>query len=106
MSITPYTCPQRTIRPVIQKDSVYSDQTPVQIEQEIQTEKDFMQKILKQGFELPQPISRTHSEPLPSGSQWTEPRDTVSNKTVPITNPNTVRTAHCNHTWEFRLALV
>ena len=75
MSITPYTCPQRTIRPVIQKDSVYSDQTPVQIEQEIQTEKDFMQKILKQGFELPQPISRTHSEPLPSGSQWTELRD-------------------------------
>ena len=31
---------------------------------------------------------------------------TVSNKTVPITNPNTVREAHCNHTWEFRLALV
>ena len=34
-----------------------------------------MQKILRQGFELPQPISRTHSEPLPSGSQWTEPRN-------------------------------
>ena len=31
---------------------------------------------------------------------------TVSNKTVPITNPNTVREAHCNHMWEFRLALV
>ena len=31
---------------------------------------------------------------------------TVSNKTVPITNPNTVREVHCNHTWEFRLALV
>ena len=34
------------------------------------------------------------------------PRYTVSNKTVPITNPNTVREAHCNHMWEFRLALV
>ena len=31
---------------------------------------------------------------------------TVSNKTGPITNPNTVREAHCNHTWEFHLALV
>ena len=31
---------------------------------------------------------------------------TVSYKTIPITNPNTVREAHCNHTWEFRLALV
>ena len=31
---------------------------------------------------------------------------TVSNKTVPITNPNTVREAHCNYTWECRLALV
>ena len=31
---------------------------------------------------------------------------TVSNKTIPITNPNTVHEAHCNHTWEFRLALV
>ena len=31
---------------------------------------------------------------------------TVSNKTIPITNPNTVREAHCNHMWEFRLALV
>ena len=30
----------------------------------------------------------------------------VSNKTIPVTNPNTVREAHCNHTWEFRLALV
>ena len=38
-------------------------------------EKDFVQKILRQGFELPQPISRTHSEPTPSGSQWTEPRN-------------------------------
>ena len=34
-----------------------------------------MQKILRQGFELPQPISRTHSEPTPSGNQWTEPRE-------------------------------
>ena len=34
-----------------------------------------MQKVLRQGFELPQPISRTHSDPTPSGSQWTEPRD-------------------------------
>ena len=34
-----------------------------------------MQKILRQGFELPQPITRTHSEPGPSGSQWTELRD-------------------------------
>ena len=35
-----------------------------------------MQKILRQGFELPQPISRTHLEPtVPSGSQWTELRD-------------------------------
>ena len=74
-SITPYNCPQRAIRPVIQKDSVYGGRTPVQIEQEIRTEKDFMQKILRQGFELPQPISRTHLEPLPSGSQWTEPRN-------------------------------
>ena len=74
-SITPYTHPQRAIRPVIQKDSVYGDRTPIQIEQETQTEKDFVQKILRQGFELPQPISRTHSEPLPSGSQWTEPRN-------------------------------
>ena len=74
-SITPYTRPQRAIRPVIQKDLVYGDQTPVQIEQEIWTEKDFVQKILRQGFELLKPISRTHSEPLPSGSQWTEPRD-------------------------------
>ena len=32
--------------------------------------------------------------------------DTVSNKTVPITNPNTVRKAHCNHMWEFHLAFV
>ena len=31
---------------------------------------------------------------------------TVSNTSVPITNPNTVREAHCNHTWECRLALV
>ena len=31
---------------------------------------------------------------------------TVSNKTVPITNPNTVHEAHCKHMWEFRLALV
>ena len=31
---------------------------------------------------------------------------TVSNKTVPITNPNTVREVHCNNMWEFRLALV
>ena len=31
--------------------------------------------MLRQGFELPQPISRTHSEPGPSGSQWTEPRN-------------------------------
>ena len=53
VSITPYTRPQRTIRLVIQKDSVYSDQTPVQIEQEIWTEKDFVQKILRQGFETP-----------------------------------------------------
>ena len=74
-SITPYTHPQRAIRPVIQKDSVYSDRTPIQIEQEIWTNKDFVQKILRQGFELLQPISRMHSEPLPSGSQWTEPRD-------------------------------
>ena len=73
--MTPYTHPQRAIRPVIQKDSVYGDRTPVQIEQEIQTEKDFVQKILRQGFELLQPISRTRSEPLPSSSQWTEPRD-------------------------------
>ena len=34
-----------------------------------------MQKILRQGFKIPPPISRTHSEPTPSGSQWTEPRD-------------------------------
>ena len=32
--------------------------------------------------------------------------NTVSNKTVPITNPNTVCEVHCNHTWEFPLALV
>ena len=38
-----------------------------------------MQKILRQGFELHQPISRTHPEPGPSGSQWTEPRN------VPVT---------------------
>ena len=38
-----------------------------------------MQKILRQGFELPQPISRTHSEPGPSGSQWTELRN------IPVT---------------------
>ena len=77
--ITPYTRSKRTIRPVIQKDSIYGDRSPVQIEQEIRTEKDFVQKILRQGFELPQPISRTHSEPGPSGSQWTEPRN------VPVT---------------------
>ena len=51
--ITPYTRPQRTIKPVVKKDSVYGDWSPVQIEQEIQTEKDFVQKILRQGFELP-----------------------------------------------------
>ena len=73
--ITPYTCPQRTIKPVIRKDSAYGDQTPVEIEQEIRTEKDFVQKILRQGFELPWPISRTHSEPTLSGSQQVEPRD-------------------------------
>ena len=33
-------------------------------------------------------------------------KGTVSNKTIPITNPNTVREAHCSHTWECRLALV
>ena len=38
-------------------------------------EKDFVQKILRQGFKIPPPISRTHLEPIPSGSQWTEPRD-------------------------------
>ena len=51
--MTPYTRPQRTIKPVVQKDSAYGDRTPVQIEQEIQMEKDFVQKILRQGFELP-----------------------------------------------------
>ena len=34
-----------------------------------------MQRILRQGFELPRPISRTYSEPGPSGSQWTELRN-------------------------------
>ena len=73
--ITPYIRPQRAIRPVVRKDLAYGDRTPVQIEQEIQTEKDFVQKILRQGFKLPQPIFRTHLEPTPSGSQWTELRD-------------------------------
>ena len=73
--ITPYTRPQRTIKPVIKKDLVYGDRSPVQIEQEIRMEKDFVQKILKQGFELPQPITTMHSEPGPSGHQWTEPRE-------------------------------
>jgi len=34
------------------------------------------------------------------------PSDTLSNKTVAIPNPDTVREAHCNHLWEFRLYLV
>ena len=38
-----------------------------------------MQKILRQGFKLPQPISRTYLEPGPSGSQWTELRN------IPVT---------------------
>ena len=75
MPITPYTRLQRTIRPVVRKDSAYGDRTPVQIKQEIRTEKNFVQKILRQGFELPQPISRTHLEPTPSGSHWTELRN-------------------------------
>ena len=53
-----------------------------------------------------------HTEPgekLPPGCPTSLPSVctcTVSNKTVPITNPNTVREAHCNHTWECRLVLV
>ena len=69
--ITPYTRPQRTTKLVTKKDSAYGDQTPVQIKQEIRMEKDFVQKILRQGFE----IFRTHSKPALSGSQHVDPRD-------------------------------
>ena len=38
----PQICPIRTIKLVIQKDSIYGNRTPTQIEQQIRTEQDFV----------------------------------------------------------------
>ena len=62
--------PIRTIKPVIQKDLIYGNQTPTQIEQQIRTEQDFVRKVLRQGYqEQPDPI------PLQSPDPRSENRD-------------------------------
>ena len=66
--------PLGTIKPVIQKNSVYGDRTTVQIRTGDLDEEGFCAEDTRQDFELPRPISRTHSEPGLSGSQRTEPR--------------------------------
>ena len=38
----PRICPIRTIKPVIQKDSIYGNRTLTQIKQQIRTEQDFV----------------------------------------------------------------
>ena len=47
----PQVHPIRTIKPVIQKDSIYGNWTPIQIKKQIRTEQDFIWKILRQGYQ-------------------------------------------------------
>ena len=74
--------PIRTIKLVIQKDSIYGNQTPTQIEQQIRMEQDFVRKVLRQGYqEQPDPIpsqstdprSEDRDIPMPGSSSKEEP---------------------------------
>ena len=65
--------PIRTIKPVIQKDSIYGNRTPIQIEQQIRTEQDFVRKVLRQGYQ---------KQPDPIPSQSTDPRS--EDRDIPI----------------------
>ena len=66
----PQVHPVRTIKPVIQKDSIYGNRTLTQIKQQIRTEQDFVWKVLRQGYqEQPDPI------PLQSTDPRSEDRD-------------------------------
>ncbi|KAN0101352.1 hypothetical protein V8E55_001336 [Tylopilus felleus] len=42
--------PQRIRKPYVKPGSVYGDKTPVEIERDIRTEKEFVERILKEGF--------------------------------------------------------
>ena len=56
-SMEPRVHPIRTIKPVIQKDSIYGNWTPTQIKKQIRAEQDFIWKVLRQGYqEQPDPI--------------------------------------------------
>ena len=65
--------PIRTIKPVIQKDLIYGNWTPTQIEQQIRTEQDFVRKVLRQGYQ---------EQPDPIPSQSTDPRS--EDRDIPI----------------------
>jgi hypothetical protein len=69
--------PPRLIKPVIQKNSVYGNRTPIQMEQEIRSEQDFVRRILRQGFQdQPEPSTtqqRNPDTPLPENPDEEEP---------------------------------
>jgi hypothetical protein len=71
--------PPQLIKPVIQKDSVYGNRTPIQIKQEIRSEQDFVRRILRQGHQ---------DQPEPSTPQQRDP-DTPSPENPDEEEPNT-----------------